>query len=79
MAKGKKGKGGKKRGRQQFKRMGAPKRAGKKHTASKKIRTLTLGSNVDVWKAQNALRKDGFFARAVGPHAVATNAPAATI
>jgi hypothetical protein len=79
MAKSKKGRGGKKRAKQQFKRLGAPKRGGKKATAQKKIRTLALSANVDVWKAQNALRKDGFFARAVGPHAVATNAPSATI
>lgn len=77
MAKGRRGK--KKAGRSKAKRQRFPKSAGAKHKPSKHVRTLTLGANVDVWKAQNALRKDGFFARAVGPHAVATNAPAATI
>lgn len=56
-------------------RKGFPKKAGAKAKAKAKVKLLTVKSGVDVWKVQNALRKDKYFARAVGPNKVATNAP----
>jgi hypothetical protein len=54
---------------------GFPRKAGTKAKAKEKVRTLTVKKGVDVWQLQNALRKDKYFARAVGPSKVATNAP----
>lgn len=44
--------------------------------ALKKIRIAsTGGKDRDVWAFQDAIRKRGYFARAVGPTKVATTAP----
>lgn len=50
-------------------------KVGKKVTKKKKISTLKVGSKSNVWNIQDALRKDGYFARAVSSSKVATNAP----
>lgn len=74
----KKGRGGKKRGKSQFKRLGAPKKGGKRSSKKRgKVGILHIKSGADVWDVQNALRKDKYFARAVGPTKIATNAPIA--
>lgn len=43
--------------------------------ALKKVRSVNVGSNGDVWALQNALRKKRYFARAVSPTKVVTTAP----
>ncbi len=74
-ARKKAGRAGKKAGRKAFKRLGAPKKAGKKNTDTVKVHAVKTRGNQTVWGLQDALRKDGYFARAVGPAKVVTNAP----
>jgi hypothetical protein len=71
-------KGGKKAGKEAFKKLGAPKRAGKKSTDKVKIHAIKPRGNQTVWGLETALRKDGYFARAIGPAKVVTNAPIKT-
>lgn len=66
-----------KRRRAKRKRQRFPKSAGSKAKPKKKIETLFVGKGVDVWNVQKALRKDGYFARAVDRDRIATNAPMA--
>lgn len=77
-SKKKAGRAGKKAGRAAFKRAGSPKRAGKKNTETVKIHVVKPRGNQDVWQLQNALRKDKYFARVVGPNKVVTNSPYTT-
>lgn len=77
-AKMKGSRGGKKKGRADFKRLGKPKRGGSKNKDTVKVHAIKTRGNQDVWGLQNALRKDGYFARAVGPAKVVTNAPIRT-
>ena len=72
------GRAGKKAGRAQFKKLGAPKRAGKRSKDTVKVHAIKPRGNQDVWQLQNALRKDKYFARVVGPNKVVTNAPIRT-
>lgn len=44
--------------------------------ALKKVRSVTVGANGDVWALQDALRKKRYFARAVSAKKVVTTAPA---
>ena len=82
MAKAKKpgraGKGGKARGKAQFKKLGSPKRAGARNKDTVKIHAIKPRGNQTIWSLQDALRKDGYFARAIGPSKVVTNAPIRT-
>ena len=71
-------KGGKARGKAQFKKLGKPKRAGSKNKDTVKVHAIKTRGNQTVWALQDALRKDGYFARAVGPAKVVTNAPIRT-
>ena len=48
---------------------------GKKAAKKKKIGAVTLSKNLNVWDVEKTLRKDNYFARAVGPHKIVTNAP----
>jgi len=50
-------------------------KAGERIKPQKKARVLLVNNADDVWDVQNALRKDKFFARAIAPHKVLTNAP----
>lgn len=47
---------------------------GAKSKDKAKVHAVRTASE-NVWKLQNALRKDGYFARAVGPNTVVTNVP----
>lgn len=71
-------KGGKKAGKKAFKRLGSPKKAGSKNKDTVKVHSIKTRGNQTVWGLQDALRKDGYFARAVGPSKVVTNAPIRT-
>ena len=51
------------------------KKAGDRIKPQKKARVLIVNPAQDVWDVQNALRNDRFFARAIAPHKVLTNAP----
>lgn len=71
-------KGGKARGKAQFKALGKPKRAGARSKDTVKVHAIKVRGTQTVWELQNALRKDKYFARAVGPKTVVTNAPIRT-
>lgn len=71
-------KGGKKRAKAQFKRAGSPKSAGAQNKDTVKIHAIKPRGNQTIWGLQDALRKDGYFARAIGPAKVVTNAPIRT-
>ncbi len=77
-SKKKAGRAGKKAARKQFKKMGSPKRGGSKNKDTVKVHAIKTRGNQTVWGLQDALRKDGYFARAVGPARVVTNAPIRT-
>lgn len=72
------GKRGKAKGKRDFKKLGGGKTAGKKSTDKVKIHAVKPRGNQTVWTLQDALRKDGYFARAIGPSKVVTNAPIRT-
>lgn len=56
-------------------RKASAKKVGERIKPQKKARVLIVNPAQDVWDVQNALRKDKFFARAIAPHKVLTNAP----
>lgn len=55
------------------------KKVGSKVKKLGKVRAMQVGAKANIWSVQNALRKDGYFARAVGPNKIATNAPVKAI
>lgn len=77
-AKMKGSKGGRAKGRAQFKKAGSPKRGGSRSKDTVKVHAIKTRGNQTVWGLQDALRKDGYFARAIGPSKVVTNAPIRT-
>lgn len=77
---GRKGKGAK--GKSKGKKRGAKGKRGKKVSKrSRKLEPVKVRAvkTDDPWGLQNGLRKKKYFARAVGPNKVATNAPASLI
>ena len=72
------GRRGKAKGKRDFKRLGAPKRGGTRNKDTVKVHAVKPLGGKSVWEMQTVLRNDGYFARAVGPNKVVTNAPIKT-